>query len=82
MNNIPFVGLHAHSGVGSIFDGLGKPDEHMDFAYSNGADALDNPMAAVNQWFLLTLTNLDSQTPSYQGYSINGAALTRAMIIN
>jgi len=40
MNNIPFVGLHAHSGVGSIFDGLGKPDEHMDFAYSNGADAL------------------------------------------
>lgn len=30
----------------------------------------------VNQWFLLTLTNLDSQTPSYQGYSINGAALT------
>jgi hypothetical protein len=30
----------------------------------------------VNQWFLLTLTNLDSQTPSYQGYSINGDALT------
>ena len=30
----------------------------------------------VNQWFLLTVTNLDSQTPSYQGNSINGAPLT------
>ena len=25
---------------GAIFDGLGYPDEHMDFAYSNGSDAL------------------------------------------
>lgn len=40
MNNIKFVGLHAHSVAGSIFDGLGFPPEHMDFAYSNGADAL------------------------------------------
>jgi DNA polymerase III alpha subunit len=40
MNNIPFVGLHAHTGIGSIFDGLGKPEEHFDFAYSNGADAM------------------------------------------
>ena len=39
-NNIPFVGLHAHSGVGSPFDGLGYPAEHMDYAYNNGADAL------------------------------------------
>ena len=38
--NIPFVGLHAHSGVGSLFDGLGYPQEHMDFAYDNGMDAL------------------------------------------
>jgi hypothetical protein len=30
----------------------------------------------INSWYLLTLTNLDTQTPSYQGYSINGAALT------
>ena len=37
---IPFVGLHAHSVAGSIFDGLGYPDEHMDFAYQNGMDAL------------------------------------------
>ena len=38
-SKIPFVGLHAHSGL-SLFDGLGYPQEHMDFAYSNGADAL------------------------------------------
>ena len=37
---IPFVGLHAHSVAGSIFDGLGYPDEHMEFAYKNGMDAL------------------------------------------
>ena len=37
---LPFVGLHAHSVAGSIFDGLGFPDEHMDFAYQNGMDAL------------------------------------------
>lgn len=29
---IPFVGLHAHSVAGSIFDAIGYPDEHMDFA--------------------------------------------------
>ncbi len=39
-NNIPFVGLHAHSVAGSIFDALGYPQEHMDFAYENGMDAL------------------------------------------
>jgi hypothetical protein len=32
--------------------------------------------APVNSWYLLTLTNEDTQTPSYQGYSINGANLT------
>ena len=37
---IPFVGLHAHSVAGSIFDALGYPQEHMDFAYENGMDAL------------------------------------------
>ena len=40
MSKIPFVGLHAHSVAGSIFDGLGYPGEHMDFAYENGMDAL------------------------------------------
>ena len=39
-SNIPFVGLHAHSVAGSPFDGFGYPQEHMDFAYSNGCDAL------------------------------------------
>ncbi len=37
---IPFVGLHAHSVAGSIFDGLGYPNEHMNYAYENGMDAL------------------------------------------
>jgi len=39
-NEIKFVGLHAHSVAGSIFDGMGYPPDHMDFAYSNGMDAL------------------------------------------
>ena len=39
-SSIPFVGLHAHSVAGSPFDALGYPNEHMDFAYDNGMDAL------------------------------------------
>ncbi len=39
-SSIPFVGLHAHSVAGSIFDGLGFPQDHMDFAYQNGSEAL------------------------------------------
>jgi len=38
--NIPFVGLHAHSVAGSVFDAIGYPQEHMDFAYDNGSSAL------------------------------------------
>ena len=38
--NIPFVGLHAHSVAGSVFDGFGYPQDHMDFAYENGMRAL------------------------------------------
>ena len=38
--DIPFVGLHAHSVAGSIFDALGYPQQHMDYAYENGMDAL------------------------------------------
>jgi len=37
---IPFVGLHAHSVAGSIFDAIGYPDEHMDYCYENGGEAL------------------------------------------
>ena len=40
MSKINFVGLHAHTGVGSPFDGLGKPEDHMEFAYANGSRAL------------------------------------------
>jgi len=39
-SKIKFVGLHAHSVAGSIFDALGYPQAHMDFAYENGCDAL------------------------------------------
>jgi len=39
-SNISFVGLHAHSVAGSVFDGFGYPQEHMDFAYQNGMSAL------------------------------------------
>ena len=30
----------AHSVAGSIFDAIGYPQDHMDFAYENGCDAL------------------------------------------
>jgi DNA polymerase-3 subunit alpha len=36
---IPFAGLHAHSGL-SLNDGLGYPQDHIDFALHNGSDAL------------------------------------------
>ena len=38
-SHVKFVGLHAHSNA-SIFDGLGYPGEHMDFAFETGQDAL------------------------------------------
>ena len=37
--SIPFVGLHSHS-VFSIFDGMGYPQDHQQFAWENGMDAL------------------------------------------
>ena len=40
MKDIKFVGLHAHSGVGSPFDGFGYPEEHMDYCFDNGGEAL------------------------------------------
>ncbi len=39
-SKIKFVNLHGHSVAGSIFDGLGYPQEHMDFAYANGCEGL------------------------------------------
>lgn len=40
MKNIKFVGLHGHSTIGSIYDAIGSPPEHMNFAYENGSEAL------------------------------------------
>lgn len=40
MKDIKFVGLHAHSGVGSPFDGFGYPEDHMNFCFENGGEAL------------------------------------------
>ena len=34
-----FVGLHAHSGTGSPYDGLGYPNQHIDFVLSNDMNA-------------------------------------------
>ncbi len=39
-SKIKFVGLHAHTVAGSIFDALGFADEHMSFCYDNGGEAL------------------------------------------
>jgi len=39
-SRIDFVNLHGHSVAGSIFDGLGFPQDHMNFAYENGCKAL------------------------------------------
>ena len=36
---IPFVGLHAHSGL-SVNDGLGYPQDHIEFVLQNGGNAL------------------------------------------
>ena len=34
-----FVGLHAHCGTGSPYDGLGYPNQHIDFVLSNDMNA-------------------------------------------
>jgi len=39
MPNIKFTNLHGHSTF-SVFDGLGYPSQHIDYAMENGADAL------------------------------------------
>ena len=38
-SNVKFINLHSHDGH-SIFDAIGLPSEHYDFAYSNGMDAM------------------------------------------
>jgi len=39
VSKIPYVNLHAHDGY-SIFDGFGPTDQHLDFCYQNGGDAM------------------------------------------
>jgi len=38
-SSLKFANLHGHDTF-SIFDGMGYPDEHVDFAYSNGLDGM------------------------------------------
>jgi DNA polymerase III subunit alpha len=38
-SDIKFINLHAHSNA-SVFDGLGYPKEHIDFAIENGMNAM------------------------------------------
>jgi len=37
--SIPFANLHGHSTY-SVFDGMGYPDEHIDFGFSNGLEGM------------------------------------------
>lgn len=37
--SIPFYNMHGHTTF-SIFDGFGYPEEHVDFAYSNGLEGM------------------------------------------
>ena len=39
VSKIKYINLHSHDGF-SIFDAIGLPSEHYDFAYSNGMDAM------------------------------------------
>ena len=39
-SELEFVNLHGHSVAGSLFDAIGYPEEHMDYAYQNGSSAL------------------------------------------
>jgi DNA polymerase-3 subunit alpha len=38
-SSIKFVNLHAHTCVGSPFDAISYPPEHLEFAYENGLEA-------------------------------------------
>ena len=37
--SIPFYNMHGHTTF-SIFDGMGYPDEHADFAFGNGLEGM------------------------------------------
>ena len=40
VSKIKYVNLHAHTTCGSPFDALGYPQQHFDFCYENGSDAM------------------------------------------
>ena len=40
ISNIKFVNLHSHTVAGSVYDAFGFADEHFDFCYNNGGDAM------------------------------------------
>lgn len=40
ISKVPFINLHSHTVMGSVFDAIGYPDEHFDFAYQNGMSAM------------------------------------------
>ena len=61
-SEIPFVGLHAHSVAGSLFDALGYPPDHMDFCYENGGDALAT-------FFSTPVTLQSARSNSYEAIS-------------
>jgi DNA polymerase III alpha subunit len=65
-----FVGLHSHSTNGSIFDAIGTPAEHIDFARSNGMDALaltDHGNMAGYSFQQAHLKNLSKKGINFRG---------------
>jgi len=65
-----FVNLHGHSCVGSIGDAIGLPQEHMDYAISNGMDGLaltdHGTMAGISHQ-QLHLKKLESKGIKFKG---------------
>jgi len=39
-SSLPFFNLHSHDGLGSPYDGMGFPKEHMEFVWQNGMDGM------------------------------------------
>lgn len=65
-----FVGLHSHSTNGSIFDAIGTPADHIDFARSNGMDALaltDHGNMAGYSFQQAHLKNLSKKGINFKG---------------
>jgi len=66
---IPFVNLHGHSVAGSIFDALGFPQDHMDFAYENGLEALaltDHGNMNGLSWQVLHAKKMEEQGKNFK----------------